>query len=297
LLYHNLLTEPANEIPVAGNQITISTFRDQMHRLRDRLLHPKEVHDELMRGRMPRGVMITFDDGAAGIVEAGKILADFGVAGVAFVCPGAVRDGLWFYQLADALARAVKPRLHWRGSDLPLTSPADRCVAYKSIFDDLFDLPNRERNEALDKVIKMCQPLPGESSLALSVLDRNGLERAAETGGVIFGNHSWSHPNIEKLPTDELMHEVRAAQDWIETSGLPFLPWFAYPCGKYDERARKLVGQVCAVTFGARAREVSPKVIPRTGIYPPDSNGLRFALKTTWEGRVRGCLSLGGRLF
>src|SRR5260370_37080672 len=88
LLYHDILSAPADALPVARNQVTISAFRDQVVRLRKWLLHPNAVHESLARGRAPKGVLITFDDGGGRIVEAGKSLACLGPAGGAFGCPG-----------------------------------------------------------------------------------------------------------------------------------------------------------------------------------------------------------------
>lgn len=268
----------------------LDTFREHIDNLRRVLLHPREVHDELMRGKSPRGVVITFDDGAAGIIEAGKILAKVGTAGVAFICPGAVSGGLWFYRLADALVRASVSRLTWQESELPLALPGEKRSAYQRLSSELFDLAVGEREDCLVRIVSECRPMAGAPLPSLTVLDQKGLERAAETGGVMFGNHSWSHPNLVKLSTGELMNEVHAAHDWLGSSGLPFLPWFAFPRGSYDARVRKVVAQVCPVAFGAKARESSPDVFPRTSIYDLDANTLRFTIKTAWEGRLRTLL-------
>lgn len=290
LLYHNVLSEPADGLPVAGHQVTVDAFREHIYRLRRILLHPREVHDELMRGKNPQGVVITFDDGATGIIEAGKILAEVGTAGVAFICPGAIGGGLWFYRLADALVRASVTRLTWGGTELPLALPGGKQSAYKRLSTELFDLPAVERNDCLTRIVSGCRPKAGDPLPSLSVLDQKGLERAAETGGLIFGNHSWSHPNLVTLSSAELMYEVQAAHHWLESSRLSCLPWFAFPRGSYDARVRKVVSQFCPIAFGAKVREASPDVFPRTSIYHLDANKIRFTIKTAWEGRLRTIL-------
>lgn len=293
LLYHNVLNKPADGLPVAGHQVMLATFREHIYKLRRLLLHPLDAQEQIMRGKTPQGVVITFDDGAAGIIEAGKILTEVGMAGVAFICPGAVSGGLWFYRLADALVRASVSRITWRGSELPLALSEEKRLAYARLSSELFDLPSEEREECLRMVVGACEPIPGAPVAALSVLNKEGLKRAAETGGVIFGNHSWSHPNLVKLSGAELMHEVRAAHDWLESSGMPCLPWFAFPRGSYDASVRQIVHRFCPVAFGARAREDAPEVWPRTAIYKMDAHRLRFALKTAWGGRLRACLPVG----
>ncbi len=287
LLYHNVLMDSAEGLPVAGHQVTVDTLRWQIHRFRERLLHPLEVHDQLRRGKVPSGVLITFDDGAAGILDAGRILAEVGNPGVAFICPGALTTGLWFYRLADALVWASVPRLRWREFDLPLTMPKERCEAYETLARKLFDWSIRIRDEGLAEIEAAVQTAERGPHPALTTLDEAGVRRGAETGGLIFANHTWSHPNLVKLSLSELTHEVGAAQSWLESSGLPILPWFAFPQGNYDDRVNKLVAQFCPVMFGARAREREPRVLPRTYMREADDNRIRFGAKTTWEGRFR----------
>jgi peptidoglycan/xylan/chitin deacetylase (PgdA/CDA1 family) len=286
LLYHNVLKASAEGLPVAGHQVTIETLQWHVDCFRARLLHPLEVHDQLRRGKIPNGVLITFDDGAAGILDAGRILAEIGIPGVAFICPGALNGGLWFYRLADLLVRARVPRLRWREFDLSLTQPKEKCEAYMSLSSKLFDWPNRVRDEGLAEIEAAARIDERAPHPALTTLDEAGVRRAAETGGLFFANHSWSHPNLVELPMADLTHEVEAAQSWLESSGLPTLPWFAFPRGNYDGRVNKVVAKFCPVMFGANATERESRVLPRTYIRGAD-NFIRFAAKTTWEGRFR----------
>jgi peptidoglycan/xylan/chitin deacetylase (PgdA/CDA1 family) len=286
LLYHNVLTDPA-ALPVADSQVTLETFSKQVSRHRRHLLHPLEVHEQLIQGKTPDGFLITFDDGAAGIVDAARVLAELGTAGVAFVCPGALESGLWFYRLADGLSRATVSRLSWREYDLPLATPRDRFVAYRVLSAELFDAPAATRDEKLAAILNTLQLPAGNPDPALATLDKPGLRRAAETGGLFFANHSWSHPNLVKLDAAELEHEIGAAQDWLRDSRLPSLPWFAFPRGAHDARVRRAVADVCPLAFGANAKESDPGVRPRTYLCEADSNRLRFAAKTAWSGRLR----------
>jgi hypothetical protein len=288
LLYHNVLCAPADDLPVARKQVTIETFRRHLHRFRKNLLHPSKVHDQLTRGQIPRGVLVSFDDGAAGIIEAGQALAEIGAVGVAFICPGAVKNGLWFYQLADALVKTTLSRLQWSRFDLPVTSPSEKHAAYKVLSRELFDLKEGSRREACLADIKSALRIsPGKPAPSLTTLDELTLRHAANTGGLLFANHSWSHPNLIKLPSDELKYEIEAAQAWLECSGLPVLPWFAFPRGNHDARVRKMVARYCAVSFGANAHEHESDVQPRTYICELDANPIRFFAKTACEGRFR----------
>lgn len=288
LLYHNILPIPEDRWPVAYRAVTLPLFEQHIHRLRKRLLHPLEVQERLTKGQAPKGVLVTFDDGASGILEAARVLAQHGAAGVAFVCPGAVQSGLWFYRLADALARASSDRLRWQEHDLPLTNPTEKRSAYKALSRHLFPLPAETRDAQLVEIIACAQPL-GEGPLPnLTILDHAGLCRVAETGGMVFANHTWSHPNLVALPPEEQAREIGEAERWLQASGLPTLPWFAFPRGEHDARARQAVVRAGLRAFGATPYEPAAGVLPRVSLYEMDGNPLRFALKTTLEGRLMG---------
>jgi len=285
LLYHNLLTSCADGLPVAGHQTTLASFRAHIRRLRDKLLHPLEVHEQLLRGKKPSGVLITFDDGAGGVIEAGRELAEIGAVGVAFVCPGSITSGLWFYTLADALVRTSVTDLKWRDCEMYLGTPILRRNAYRLLSEKLFDMTPADRDICLKEIQSVLSPRSGQMNAGLEVLDFAGVRTAVETGGLILGNHSWSHPNLTTLGDTELREELDASQKWFDASGLPVLPWFAFPRGRHDQRVRSEVAKRYPIAFGATPDDTD--VLPRTGIYGPDSNRLRFAMKTAIEGRVR----------
>jgi len=289
LLYHNLLQAPANGLPVAGHQVGVDSFREHIYRLRKQLLHPLEVHEELLRGRTPRGILVSLDDGAKGIIRAGEILSAAGAMGVAFICPGALSKGVWFYRLADAVLRSSKSQLSWREHQIRLTSPAERRNAYGLLSLKLFNLCDQMRERLLDDLTRSLEVTCGEAHPALVTCDEGGLREAAQTGGLVFANHSWSHPNLTSLSNSELSNEIGAAQDWLQSSKLPTVPWFAFPRGRYDLRVRTAVKAVCPLAFGANPFD--SEVLPRAGIYQLDANRFRFALKTAWEGRLRRFLT------
>lgn len=289
-MYHNVLSEPANGLPAAANQVTLDAFRQHVGRMRKRLLHPLDVHRDLLRGKIPQGVLITFDDGAAGVLKAAQVLAEAGSAAVAFICPGALNGGIWFYRLADALVRTISAQLNWRELSFPLVSPEHKRQAYAVLSRLLFDLPPSVRDGYLAEIVSAVEPTEGIPHPSLTTLDEAGLREAAETGGVIFANHSWSHPNLAKLSTSDLKWEIDEARRWLETSGLPVLPWFAYPRSIHDARVREAVSEFYPISFGENDPEGCLAALPRVGIYRKDSNLFRFTLKTVLKGRLRRLL-------
>lgn len=291
LLYHNIVSSPVHNVPVASGQVTATTFRKHLGRFRRRLLDPFDVHEQLTKGNTPRGVLVTFDDGAVGIVEAGRILAEVGARGVAFVCPGALASGLWFYRLADALMRATVSRIRWQDSDLEVSGRVDKLKAYKTISKKLFDSAQHARDVCLENIIDDLHVSAEPKLPSLATLNEEGIREAERTGGLVFANHSWSHPNLATLPREELSREIEQAHSWLVSSGLPTVPWFAFPRGTHDSHVRSEVARWCPVAFGAYAVE-KEMVWPRTYLCELDSNPIRLAIKTTWEGRLRRSLSI-----
>ena len=285
LLYHNIVERRTEWLPVAGHQTSAEEFRLQIGRLRSKLLHPARVHEAMVKGETPRGVLITFDDGASGIVEAGKILAENGAVGVSFVCPGALNKGVWFYRLADGVCRSRVPLLRWNSLSISLNDHMEKRAAYKELSNQLFDLPEKARDERLDQILELLGPLDGNQNPGLTTLDEKGLREAADTGGMLFANHSWSHPNLTKLDDSELRREIEDAKESLDCLGLPTLPWFAFPRGSHDRRVRDAAAKSHAFSFGANAHDT--ETLPRTGIYAPDGSSLRFTIKTAGEGRLR----------
>jgi len=280
LMYHNLLERRRPGVPVAGHQTSVDAFRQQMLIVRNQVLDPKEVHEALAHSRrLPKGILLTFDDGAMGLLRASEILADLGLSGVAFICPGALESGLWFYRMADALARSQSKRLVWRGMHLSVETPDARAHAYRILYQNLSCELHGIRETSLDDLIQHLRPSGEASSEGLQILDEPGLKRAASNGSLYFANHTWSHPNLSALPEDQIHREIQLADDWLKNSGLPTLPWLAFPQGHYDSRVLKAVDEAGLVPFGAEVANSFREVFTRIGIYCMDSNLARFRLK------------------
>ncbi|MCI0717975.1 MAG: polysaccharide deacetylase family protein [Acidobacteria bacterium] len=284
-MYHNVLAQPADDLPIAGHQVTCRSFQLQVERLRPHILHPFEAHDQLCKGYRPQGVVLTFDDGALGLLDAARILAHYGCVGVAFVCPDAFQNGLWFYKLADGLVRTTSGVLKWGRQQWPLRSAHERRWAYEEISERLFVCPAKVRDQSLAELWDSLQVPAGVPHPALTIMNEPLLRQMVQTRGMVLANHSWSHPNLVMLSSDEYRQEIGAAQRWLEASGLPFVPWFAFPQGVHDAQTRDAV-RLCRLRgFGAGMVEPND-VLPRAGIYRMDANPWRFRAKTAVEGRL-----------
>jgi peptidoglycan/xylan/chitin deacetylase (PgdA/CDA1 family) len=285
LLYHNVLSTSGQGLPVAADQVSASAFRDHIRLLRHEVVHPTKVEEDWREGRRTTGTLITFDDGAAGILAAARILAEHGLAGVAFICPGAVQGGLWFYVLADALARTSAASLSFQGTPLAVKSAEEKRHAYGIVSSACFKLAPARRDAQLADLLSQAATDTSPAHPALSVASSAELEQAAATGGLWFANHSWSHPDLTALDDDTLAQEIDLASDWIRASGLPSLPWFAMPRGRYDDRVLDALRRRSLRPFGARPKGEASGVVPRIGLYRVDADPIRFRLKLAWYGR------------
>jgi peptidoglycan/xylan/chitin deacetylase (PgdA/CDA1 family) len=66
--------------------------------------------------------------------------------------------------------------------------------------------------------------------------------------GITFGGHTLTHPDLTRLPDDQVQAEVVRGKVAIEDALNAEVNTFAYPFGRYDDRCREIVSQhfVCA---------------------------------------------------
>ena len=62
-------------------------------------------------------------------------------------------------------------------------------------------------------------------------------------GGIEFGAHTLSHPDLTQLPTKQIEAEICQSKAVIENVLGAAISSFAYPFGRYDERSREIVKQ------------------------------------------------------
>lgn len=126
-------------------------------------------------------------------------------------------------------------------------------------------------------------PLRGRPMLAAEDL------RRLRGRGLEFGAHTRTHPALPDLGDDELAEEIESSRSELErTLGEPVRS-FAYPYGRFDERAVAAVrraGFASACTTEPRPARVDddPLLIPRIEIKRSDSLP-RFLLKVWFGGR------------
>lgn len=167
----------------------------------------------------PSSFLVTFDDGRRSVLTNGlPILRELGIPAALFVIPGSVgsEDPYWWTEVEElSLAGASATGVNMRGSEL---------VRY------LKQVPNSRRLEVLDELratsLGQAQRYPHLTVDELRLLDRSG---------VTIGNHSLSHPMLDKCSCEvidwELTESRRMLENWLDRP----VRALAYPNGNVDE--------------------------------------------------------------
>lgn len=153
-------------------------------------------------------VVLTFDDAYRGAVDlAFPEMVRRGLPATLFVAPGLLgATGFWW----DAAAGTT-------GLD-----PARRESALEV-----------EAGRPAAEWKRLAPPDRGAAGLppAYHCASVEAVMAAGAAPGVTLGAHSWSHPNLPRLPEPELAGELRRPLEWLRGTGLPTVPVLAYPYG------------------------------------------------------------------
>jgi len=95
--------------------------------------------------------------------------------------------------------------------------------------------------------------------------------REMRDGGIEFGSHTLTHPDLTRLDRTGIEYEIRKSKEIIEDNlGMP-VSSFAYPYGKYDEKsietARKYYDCACSAELGLLTKESKPYALERVDTY------------------------------
>lgn len=122
----------------------------------------------------------------------------------------------------------------------------------------------------------------------MSLMDIDGLKTIANSG-IEIGAHSQTHPQLNKIPEEQLINEMAGALADLKNIGIRQPRFFAYPHGEYNEQVKQLaheIGVEAAFTVEPDfVRSVKdPYAIPRFEIFREDT-GWKFYWKVLTAGR------------
>lgn len=218
LAYHNVV--PRGE-PFAGDA-SLHLPQDRFAAQLDALLETHEVvplaaalEPAAPRRRRPHAI-ITFDDAYRGSLTAGVAeLAARGLPATFFVAPAYVPDGTFWW---DALAGA-----------------ADfRATALEAL---------RGRQDAVLEWAAARGVRPATVPPHARAASEAELRAATAHSGITLGSHSWGHPNLARLPAEELWTELRRPLAWLRARFDAVVPWLAYPYGLASPLVARLAGE------------------------------------------------------
>jgi peptidoglycan/xylan/chitin deacetylase (PgdA/CDA1 family) len=71
------------------------------------------------------------------------------------------------------------------------------------------------------------------------------LRPLVDAGQIQLGNHTWSHPDLTKLPLTAVAEELRHNHDFLwKTYGIDARPYFRPPYGQHNAHVDKLSGEL-----------------------------------------------------
>jgi peptidoglycan/xylan/chitin deacetylase (PgdA/CDA1 family) len=169
---------------------------------------------------------------------------------------------------------------------------------YQSVYDEAFPVLQRYAMSATVFLTVGAKgtALPGDRLPALegrSMLSWREI-REMQHGGIDFGAHTCTHPDLTHLPSDQIEAEVCESKAIIEDALSAPVACFAYPYGRYDPRSRDIVQQhfACASsdTLGLITTGSDPYALERVDAYYLRTDRLFTAMLTQlfpWYIRAR----------
>jgi peptidoglycan/xylan/chitin deacetylase (PgdA/CDA1 family) len=290
LLYHDC--SPSETAYTAGLRCTThpDTFRTHVDYL---VKHYNVVDVEMMvSGHSPdRALAITFDDGYASVYEhAFPILQKAGAPATVYLISSVVDNEslVWVNELnallregGDAAVTSTKLRFGISEAETPEEIISHCRLNYE-----------RDKMEALLEDLRgICaQPVAEHAAEARLYLSWDHIEEMLGFG-IRFGNHTHTHPNMERLTEDEQITEIATAQSVLKKR-LPSVSAFAHPFGHKSPNTAKLAieaGLTSAAEVGGYNTPICPQSLGRTHLSRESIAGLfsRMELVEPVKGMLR----------
>ncbi len=105
-------------------------------------------------------------------------------------------------------------------------------------------------------------------------------------GGITFGAHTLTHPDLTRLPLNQIETEIIGSKERIEDAMGASVDTFAYPFGRYDERCREFVSHhfrcACSDRLGLCRYDSDPYTLERVDAYYLRSERLFQIMLSRW---------------
>jgi peptidoglycan/xylan/chitin deacetylase (PgdA/CDA1 family) len=224
----------------------------------------------------PRAVAITFDDGYRSVYESAfPILKAAQLPATVYLISSVVdnRGLVWVNELNYLVRRGGPSAIERVGrhfSVLPQSSPAEVIATCRLNYD------GAKIDKLLAELRQIAGPPAGEQANSAQLyLSWEQIGEMAQAG-VEFGNHSRTHPNMEKLTEEEQRAEIEDAQKELEEH-LPYVRAFAHPFGHRGPRTAFIaakIGLQSAADVGGHNRPIDALRLGRTHVANESVAGL-----------------------
>lgn len=276
LLYHDI--SPSESDYVAGLDCTTAPDVFRLHLTYVKAHYAVVDLLTLASGQAPPGaVAITFDDGYASLhSHAFPILQELGLPATVFLTTDVVgnRDLVWVNELVFALRRAPAKAMACvrRHFTVPKGTNAVQTVSALRLSYD----PAAMTALLAELREELCLPLVEHAQRAALYLDHVQIREMAASG-VLFGNHTATHPNLERLTEPEQVAEIKSANQ-VLCQFLPEPPRaFSYPFGHHGPATAGLAhsrGMDVIVEIGGYNKPLRPQAIGRVHLARESLAGL-----------------------
>lgn len=247
LTYHRVTEADARPSPSPGLvSASPAAFAAQMEFLATayRVVSVEDVLDALRGDRaLPaRALLLSFDDAYRDFAEcAWPILKRCGLPVTLFVptgFPDHPERVFWWDRLYQAMTATDAQRVETPDGTLSLRSEQERLRGFRWLRERVKARPHDEAMELVDRV---CREL-GPDRPVPAVLGWDEL-RSLAGQGVALGVHTRNHPLLDRISTDEVRSEVVGALEDLEREIGSTLPIFAYPAGRYNDEAVRVLAE------------------------------------------------------
>lgn len=163
-----------------------------------------------------KSVLITFDDGDYSVLTNGlPLLQKFNLQSVLFVITELIDSSSSFW---------------WKQVETVYQNKGVSYEESRKQVNKLKSMSNKERVLALREL----EPV---TSTQLTLVEL----RLMESSGMKIGNHTHTHPMIDKCETPEIYEELKASREKFEIWELDGYPIFAYPNGNWDNNSESVL--------------------------------------------------------
>ncbi|MDA1229622.1 MAG: polysaccharide deacetylase family protein [Planctomycetota bacterium] len=244
LAYHRIDETDANDPYYPGLiSATPSQFAAQIQCVAERY-HVCSMQDVVAAAQNqsslpPDSVLLTFDDATRDFaIHAWPVLKSFDLPATVFV-PTAYPDNHNLHFWWDRLYRAVLSAPQDTQIPMPgrgrivLDSPAKRQQVFRQLKEYLKTIPHSNFQEVMADITGAANV---QDPVHNNVLSWNAL-RALQEDGVTLAPHTHSHPMLNRLPLDEIRHEVQMSCKVLTEEVKQISRTLAYPAGGVSDDA------------------------------------------------------------